>query len=96
MLTGQVAPSSGDAWFYGESKRVLIPSTSLEIAEGECQEHRIYRSIVGDLASCRQLMGYCPQFDGLQPNMTVSEHLHFYARTRGVPPSARNNLVWSA
>jgi len=33
------------------------------------------------------VMGYCPQFDGIQPNMTAREHLRFYAQIRGVAPA---------
>jgi len=33
------------------------------------------------------VMGYCPQFDGIQPNMTGREHLRFYAQIRGVAPA---------
>ena len=40
-------------------------------------------------------MGYCPQFDGLQPNMTGREHLQFYARVRGVPPAEVSGVVES-
>lgn len=30
-------------------------------------------------------MGVCPQFDLLWPQLTVSEHLYFYARLKGIP-----------
>lgn len=36
-----------------------------------------------DLA--RQNIGYCPQFDALDPLLTGWEHLEFYARLRGIP-----------
>ena len=32
----------------------------------------------------QQHLGYCPQFDALIDQMTVREHLTFYARLRGV------------
>mmetsp|Transcript_6132 Transcript_6132/g.22524 ORF Transcript_6132/g.22524 Transcript_6132/m.22524 type:complete len:1227 (-) Transcript_6132:417-4097(-) len=88
MLSGEVAPSSGDAWFR---RRGPLPDHS---KGGEVtDDDDMYQSITQDLSACRQLMGYCPQFDGLQPNMTVNEHLHFYARTRGVPTPERQELV---
>merc|ERR1719483_315875 len=31
-------------------------------------------------------MGYCPQFDALDPLLTGREHLEFYARVRGISP----------
>lgn len=30
-------------------------------------------------------MGYCPQFDAIDELLTGREHLHLYARLRGVP-----------
>ena len=31
-------------------------------------------------------IGFCPQFDLLWEDLTVKEHLEFYARVKGVPP----------
>lgn len=42
-------------------------------------------SIIEQLDESRKVMGYCPQFDGIQPNMTGREQLEFYAMIRGVP-----------
>ncbi|XP_043210384.1 ATP-binding cassette sub-family A member 2-like [Amphibalanus amphitrite] len=33
-------------------------------------------------------VGYCPQQDALHGEMTVAEHLRYYARIRGVPPAS--------
>ena len=35
------------------------------------------------------MIGYCPQYDALFQMLTVSEHLWFYAKLKGVPPSKR-------
>lgn len=43
-------------------------------------------SVTNQIEAVRRHIGYCPQFDGLQPNMTCAEHLRFYALSRGVPP----------
>jgi len=32
-------------------------------------------------------MGVCPQFDILWPDLTVEEHLLFYARLKGISPN---------
>ena len=56
---------------------------------------REYLSVHEHLSRARQVMGYCPQFDGLQPNMTGREHLQFYARVRGVPPAEVSGVVES-
>jgi len=42
-------------------------------------------SVSKDLNGARKLMGYCPQFNGLQPNFTAREHIEFYAAIRGMP-----------
>jgi ABC-type multidrug transport system ATPase subunit len=33
----------------------------------------------------QQNIGYCPQFDALYDELTGREHLHLYARLRGIP-----------
>eukprot|EP00958_Prasinococcus_capsulatus_P014562 scaffold1535_cov382-Prasinococcus_capsulatus_cf.AAC.24 len=50
-------------------------------------------SIRKELNRCRQLMGYCPQFGGLQAKMTAREHLNLYAMIRGVAPGQRRAMV---
>ena len=42
-------------------------------------------SVRTHLNDARRLMGYCPQFNGLQPNFTAREHIEFYAAIRGMP-----------
>ena len=39
--------------------------------------------------AARNHLGVCPQFDAVD-SMTLSEHLHFYARARGVPDKETN------
>ena len=41
-------------------------------------------SILTDLQKVRQSLGYCPQFDALNPLLTGREHLRLYARLRGL------------
>uniref|UniRef100_A0A8B9J0E8 ATP binding cassette subfamily A member 3 n=1 Tax=Amazona collaria TaxID=241587 RepID=A0A8B9J0E8_9PSIT len=40
-----------------------------------------------DMILIRRSLGLCPQHDVLFDNMTVEEHLHFYAGLKGYPPS---------
>ena len=54
---------------------------------------REYVSVGAELSRARRAMGYCPQFDGLQPNMTGREHLQFYAQVRGVPDDRVDAVV---
>ncbi|XP_052284173.1 phospholipid-transporting ATPase ABCA1-like isoform X3 [Dreissena polymorpha] len=42
-------------------------------------------SILNDMVQVRHNIGYCPQFDALDPLLTGVEHLRFYARLRGIP-----------
>ena len=37
-------------------------------------------------------MGVCPQFDILWPDLTVKEHLLFYARLKGISPKEEQNV----
>ena len=38
-------------------------------------------------------MGVCPQFDLLWPQLTVEEHLRFYARLKGIPADQLENKI---
>ncbi|XP_072306658.1 retinal-specific phospholipid-transporting ATPase ABCA4-like isoform X1 [Eucyclogobius newberryi] len=42
-------------------------------------------NILTNILDVHQNMGYCPQFDALDELLTGREHLHLYARLRGVP-----------
>ncbi len=41
-------------------------------------------------------IGVCPQFDILWENLTVEEHVLFYARIKGVRPEDENKMVEKA
>lgn len=43
-------------------------------------------SITDELEQVQLYMGVCPQFDILWPELTVHEHLLFYARLKGISP----------
>ncbi|KAK7285619.1 hypothetical protein RJT34_20395 [Clitoria ternatea] len=43
--------------------------------------------------AARRYIGYCPQFDALLEYLTVQEHLQLYARIKGVPEYAIDNVV---
>lgn len=46
-------------------------------------------SVTRHLAAARAHLGVCPQFDAVD-QMTVEEHLRFYARVRGIPDVEHN------
>ncbi|BES89471.1 ATP-Hypothetical protein cassette sub-family A ABC1 member [Nesidiocoris tenuis] len=47
----------------------------------------------GSINDVRALLGYCPQFDALDPLLTPYEHLVFYARVRNIPSDALQTRV---
>jgi len=52
-------------------------------------------SILSQMDQCRQSLGYCPQFDALDPLLTGREHLLLYARLRGLDEnSAKKATEW--
>ena len=44
-------------------------------------------------AEVYRCLGVCPQFDTVWPEMTVQEHLHLYARLKGVPLKVQSAVV---
>lgn len=68
----------------------LIPATSGRVT--------VYgKDVAGQLHEVRESMGVCPQHDVLWNDLTVREHLQFFARTKGVPsakiPGAVSKVV---
>ena len=53
-------------------------------------------NIVNQIDLARTKMGVCPQFDLLWPDLTVREHLLFYARMRGTPNDMEKEVVEKA
>ena len=50
-------------------------------------------NILSQQLQLRKLIGYCPQFDALLENLTVSEHLELYARIKGLTGLAMTRAV---
>ncbi|KEF63673.1 ATPase [Exophiala aquamarina CBS 119918] len=71
-------------------------STTISLIRGDIQPSRRGGDILVDSVSvirhraqARSRLGVCPQFDAMD-TMTVSEHLHFYAKVRGVNDPRHN------
>lgn len=71
-------------------------STTISLIRGDIQPSRqggeIFVeniSVIKQRAAARAHLGVCPQFDAMD-QMTVLEHLRFYARIRGVPDVEHN------
>ena len=43
--------------------------------------------------SARCLIGYCPQFEAIFENLTVYQHLDFYASIKGVRQDYKDELI---
>uniref|UniRef100_A0A4W5LU81 ATP binding cassette subfamily A member 4 n=1 Tax=Hucho hucho TaxID=62062 RepID=A0A4W5LU81_9TELE len=63
--------------------KMLTGDTDVSSGEASVTGH----SILTNMLDVHQNMGYCPQFDAIDELLTGREHLHLYARLRGVPES---------
>ncbi|KAM6396101.1 phospholipid-transporting ATPase ABCA7 [Rhynochetos jubatus] len=61
--------------------KMLTGDTDVTLGEAWLKGH----SVLTDLPSVHQHMGYCPQFDAVTDLLTGREHLEFYSRLRGIP-----------
>ncbi|KAM6294790.1 LOW QUALITY PROTEIN: phospholipid-transporting ATPase ABCA7 [Aegotheles albertisi] len=61
--------------------KMLTGDTEVTLGEAWLKGH----SVLTDLQSVHQYMGYCPQFDAITDLLTGREHLEFYSRLRGIP-----------
>ena len=50
-------------------------------------------SVNNGLSKVHRFIGVCPQFDVVWSDLTVSEHLSFQARQRGIPPNLVGALL---
>jgi len=66
----------------GKSTTISILTGLYPPTSGDCI---IYgKSVVHDMAECRQSMGICPQQNVLFNNLTVLEHIRFFERIKGI------------
>lgn len=63
----------------------LIPSRGDALLAG--------KSVVSEASAVRSRIGYCPQFDAIDPLLTAEEALTFYGRIRGVPEKRLERMV---
>lgn len=55
--------------------------------------HYLSYSVIKDMDSARQSIGYCPQFDALSGGLTGRQHLVFFSKLRGIPSKQLKNTV---
>ena len=68
----------------GKSTTISILTGLYEPTRGDCMVYG--DSITTDLDIIRRVMGVCPQFDVLYPELSVREHLVFFCTLKGVKP----------
>ncbi|KAK7101016.1 phospholipid-transporting ATPase ABCA1-like [Littorina saxatilis] len=67
----------------GKTTTFKMLTGDVEVSQGDAHINGF--GIKSDMVKVQQYMGYCPQFDALDPLLTGREHLEFYARIRGIP-----------
>lgn len=91
MLTGDIDVTSGEASIAGHGFAlyyvIILDKTIHMVAMWVCNMSVFSQifSILTNILDVHQNMGYCPQFDAIDELLTGREHLHLYARLRGVP-----------
>uniref|UniRef100_A0A1B6HJR2 ABC transporter domain-containing protein n=2 Tax=Homalodisca liturata TaxID=320908 RepID=A0A1B6HJR2_9HEMI len=72
--------------------KMLTGATSITSGEATVKGF----DVVKDIDTVRSMLGYCPQFDALDPLLTPREHLEFYARLRNISSHKLQQTVdWS-
>ncbi|XP_075994204.1 retinal-specific phospholipid-transporting ATPase ABCA4a [Genypterus blacodes] len=69
----------------GKTTTFKMLTGDIEVTSGEASVAG--HSILTNILDVHQNMGYCPQFAAIDELLTGREHLHLYARLRGVPES---------
>ncbi|XP_054620920.1 retinal-specific phospholipid-transporting ATPase ABCA4a isoform X2 [Dunckerocampus dactyliophorus] len=67
----------------GKTTTFKMLTGDIEVTSGDASVTG--HSILTNILDVHQNMGYCPQFDAIDELLTGREHLHLYARLRGVP-----------
>lgn len=73
-------------------------TTTFKILSGELKPtsgaaYIANHSVVDQIESARKYIGYCPQFDALLENLSVSEHLALFAAIKGIPEAKQQDLI---
>ena len=77
-----------DCLFYKTLKKTTtfkMLTTEILPSEGDALISDL--SVVSDVDDVKRRIGYCPQFDGLNPSLTAEEHIRYYGKLRGITKS---------
>ncbi|XP_029698855.1 retinal-specific ATP-binding cassette transporter-like [Takifugu rubripes] len=67
----------------GKTTTIKMLTGDIDVTTGEASVAG--HCVLTNILDVHQNMGYCPQFDAIDELLTGREHLHLYARLRGVP-----------
>ncbi|XP_035826205.1 ATP-binding cassette sub-family A member 7 [Aplysia californica] len=76
----------------GAGKTTVFKMLTGDISVSEGDAFIDQHSIKKDLREAQKVIGYCPQFDALDPLLTGQEHLQFYARIKGIATAHVNQV----
>lgn len=100
MITGELSPTSGDAFVRTRDNSMASVTTDLERARQVCRFLavlilRLFHepTFITFLSFSLQVLGYCPQYDAIQGIMTPRELLKYYAEIRGAPRHMIDDIV---
>ena len=79
--------------FAGAGKTTTLSILSGDIAPTSGRAFIDGLDIETEQLAVRRLIGYCPQHDALLDLLTVREHLHLYARIKGVASGTIDSVV---
>jgi ABC-type Na+ transport system ATPase subunit NatA len=80
----------------GKTSLISVLTGMFEATNGKCVLGGFDITNEQDRQMAFQSIGVCPQFDLLWDDLTVSEHLYFFARLKGVPTNFENEAVLAA
>ena len=86
MITSEYLPTQGDILVRKPSDsgaQAHLEEGGSSSPSGPSGPSSAYLSAVSQMNAVRKSLGYCPQFDGVHPNLTAVEHLRMYAAIRG-------------
>nr|XP_057916447.1 retinal-specific phospholipid-transporting ATPase ABCA4a [Doryrhamphus excisus] len=75
----------------GKTTTFKMLTGDIEVTSGDASVTG--HSILTNILDVHQNMGYCPQFDAIDELLTGREHLHLYARLRGVPEAEISRIA---
>ena len=84
MLTGALAPTTGDAYVVSKNDGDDSDEGDDSNDEAEQKKRSRFLSLRRDADAFRRAVGYCPQRDALFESLSAREHLLFYGALRGL------------